>query len=55
MQGGGPDRDFLDEPIPFLEIRENKDGETEFALNPRCEQYLKQMTSKKVSSISIHI
>ena len=42
-----------EEPIPFLEIQENENGEIEFLLNPQSEEYLKRMTNKKVIFISI--
>ena len=40
------------EPIPFLQIIEHEDQEAQFVLAPESEQYLRQMTSKKVKVCS---
>jgi len=47
MENDDYNQDYAGEPIPFLEIRENENQDVEFVLNPRSEEYLRQMTSKK--------
>jgi len=44
--------DYVGEPIPFLQIIEKEDEEAQFVLAPESEQYLRQMTSKKVKDCS---
>jgi len=45
--------DYVGEPIPFLQIIEKEDEEAQFVLAPESEQYLRQMTSKKVAVLTI--